>query len=437
MVAATLPDIPRLYTGMAEWAACFIYILILKKRLSGWRLSAALVGGLAALCGIQLVNGRLPLSLWIPGMVVAVVAMFALIWLCCDLSLKDTGYTCVRAFVLAEFSASLSWQLYGFFFQVETDATTLHGLLFALAVYAAVYIAAYFAEARHMESQGALHVKTNELWAAVFIAAMVFLISNISFVTQNTPFSSRLVPELFYIRTLVNFCGLLVLYIYQEQRRESQLTSELKSIENILKRQFEQYKHSKEAIELINYKYHDIKHQVGVIRAEQDSSKRATYLEEMEAGLEGYEAQHKTGNKIIDTILTSKSLTCQQKGITLTSVADGALLDFMDTIDISTIFGNALDNAIESAVKLPDEKKRLVRVALYAHNNFIVIRFENYFEGTVKMEDGLPKTTKKDNAYHGFGLKSIRHTAEKYGGTITIATEDNWFTVRVLIPSPQ
>lgn len=64
----------------------------------------------------------------------------------------------------------------------------------------------------------------------------------------------------------------------------------------------------------------------------------------MEAEIRQYEAQNKTGNKVLDTVLTSKSLYCNKNGITFTCVADGTLLGFMDVMDICSIFGNALDN---------------------------------------------------------------------------------------------
>ena len=103
-------------------------------------------------------------------------------------------------------------------------------------------------------------------------------------------------------------------------------------------------------------------------------------------------------------------------------------------MDICTIFGNALDNAIEYEEKIKDKKKRLIRVAVYSQNRFIMIRVENYCEVRLAEEDSLPETTKKNKEYHGYGLKSIRTTAEKYGGSMTVRTKDDWFYLRVLIP---
>ena len=154
----------------------------------------------------------------------------------------------------------------------------------------------------------------------------------------------------------------------------------------------------------------------------------------MEAELRAYEAQNKTGNQVLDTVLTGKSLTCQQRGIRLTYVADGAALDFLDEMDLCTLFGNALDNAIESVERLPDLDRRLIHLTVARQKGFVQIRVENIFEGTLRFEGDLPVTTKEDKRSHGYGLKSIRATAEKYDGSVTIRTRENWFELRVLFP---
>lgn len=114
----------------------------------------------------------------------------------------------------------------------------------------------------------------------------------------------------------------------------------------------------------MNRKYHDLKHQLIVLRGEPDSVKRNTYLDQMENEIKIYEAQNKTGNAVLDTLLTSKSMYCIAHNISLTCVADGELLGFMDVMDICTIFGNALDNAIEFAEEIPEEEKRLIHVTV-------------------------------------------------------------------------
>lgn len=434
MIIETLPDIPRAYTGLAEWAACLVYILILRKRLPIVPLVLVLVGGAAGLFGIQVFAGTLPIVFWTLGMVLAVAGMFALLYCSAQVSATDAGYFTARALVLAELVASLQWQLESYFLPPTAEIDLQWHVLAILGVYGAAFTAAYVVEARHFPKDRPLNATSKELISTVAIALATFTMSNMSFVNANTPFSGRQGLEIFYIRTLVNLCGYAALYAQQEQRLEAQGKTELDAMNGILRSQHDQTLLSKRNIDMVNRKYHDMKHQIGIIRAERNPEKKAAYLDELEGSIKGYEAQNKTGNGVLDTILTAKSMYCAEHEITLTAVADGTVLGDLDAMDISTIFGNALDNAIESTMTLVDPDRRLIRLALYAQNDLVLIRVENYFEGELLFENGTLVTRKADRDDHGYGLRNIRHTAERYGGSATVHAENNWFVLRVLIP---
>ena len=155
----------------------------------------------------------------------------------------------------------------------------------------------------------------------------------------------------------------------------------------------------------------------------------------MEEEIHQYEAQNKTGNQVVDTILTGKNVICEQFGISMNCVADGMLLDFMDTMDICSILGNALDNAIECEKQIPDPEKRLIHVAIFGQKNFVILRFENYFDGQLEIKEGIPVTTKtKKKEFHGFGIRSIKYAVDKYDGAVSISQNENWFELKILIP---
>lgn len=105
-------------------------------------------------------------------------------------------------------------------------------------------------------------------------------------------------------------------------------------------------------------------------------------------------------------------------------------------MDICSIFGNALDNAIECELKIPEKEKRLIHVTVSQQRNSLMIRVENYYEGELKAKEGIFATTKKEKQFHGYGLKSIRYTANKYDGAVDIDTKGNWFDLKILIPMP-
>lgn len=431
MIIDALPDIPRGLTALAEWGACIVYVVILARGRSWRRAALGLPVGLVLLIGVQYLAGELPIVLWAPGMVVAIAVMVALLWFSLRLRPLATLFLAARALVLAEFVASLQWQLHSFFIP-EPDPVA--ELLLVVVVYGGVLAMAAVAEARHMPRGATLDVSPRELVATALIASATFFVSNISFMTPNTPFSGRLGLEIFYIRTLVDLCGFVALYAQQEQRVQVQARAENDAMNSLLRSQHEQYLQSKRSIEQVNRKYHDMKNQIDVIRSEPDPQRKAAFLDELEDSIQAFAAQRHTGNGVLDTILTAKGAYCAEQRIQLTCVADGALLDFMSVIDITSIFGNALDNAIESSIRVSDHEKRLIRVAVFAQNDLLMIRIENAFDGRLRMVEGQPITLKKDRSRHGYGLKNIQSAAEKYGGTATFDARKNWFSLRILLP---
>lgn len=420
----TLPDIPRLYTAFAEWLACLLYVVTLRRRFARWT-TVALSAGMLAVLGAFLhatSADRIPLAWWLPCMAAAVALMYFYIWLCCDITPVAAGYCCAQAFILAEFAASLEWQAHCYLLLNHTGLLNRFLALALLAlVYGGVYGLLYWFNLRRLRGVASPEIGPRSLGSAVVMALTAFAVSNLSF-AQN----GEIDMSVYYIRTLVDLAGVLTLFNQQEQLREAALHQELAAINNVLNRQYEQYRQSKENIRLLNRSYHDLKVQIAAIRAERDPDRQAAALDQMESGIKLYESQFKTGNPVLDTVLTTKGLSCQQRGINFTCVANGRLLDFLTTMDICTIVGTALDNAIEAIRPLPKEQ-RLLRTAIYEKNGFVMLRFENYHGTDPSLDcDGLPA--------RGYGIKSIQATAQKYGGTVTVHDEDHWFTLRVLLP---
>ena len=430
----SLMDTPRRYTALAEWGACLVYILILRRKLSGKMLAGAVAGALPVFIGYHQLAGILPLWLWIPGMVGAIGLMYGFLHFTCDGTWMDSAYCCVRAFVLAEFTASFHWQLYVWWAETYGRGSLPVSVITMLVFYAVVYTGYYFLEKGQIPGDERMNVNGKELFGAALIALCAFTISNLSFVTPNTPFSSA-ARSILYVRTLVDFSGLVMLFALQDKREELRMRSENQAMNIILQHQYDQYRLSIDNIELLRREFHDLKHYMIAIRSEKDPQKKEQYLLEMEEAILTQEALTNTGNGVLDVILTTKSTYCIQNNINFTCMADGSLISFLHVKDICSIFGNALDNAIECVSQFEDPEKRLITLSMYQQNRLLMIQCENYTERELSLKkDELPKTTKKDGSYHGYGLKSIRHAVQKYGGSMTLHAQDNWFTLQILIP---
>lgn len=124
---------------------------------------------------------------------------------------------------------------------------------------------------------------------------------------------------------------------------------------------------------------------------------------------------------------------CKEYKIDFIYLVDGKPLSFFKSGDIASLFGNALDNAIEYVKTLP-EIKRAIRLRVAQNGNFLCIHCENPFEGTLVLRGGLPETNKADKENHGFGMLSIDYIVKQYGGVCSVQQQDGNFMLNILVP---
>lgn len=197
--------------------------------------------------------------------------------------------------------------------------------------------------------------------------------------------------------------------------------------EVLLKKEEQQYAMARELTELASMKYHDMKHmeKFGLTRE---------FLKQDEKRLALYGCVVNCGDPALNTILTEKSIVCKNNKIDFTMMVDGAILDFMLPVDIYALFGNALDNAVNCLVGLPEEERHLkLRVARVG--SMVSIICENVCHDKLKFENGLPQTKKADTYNHGFGTKSIASICKKYHAEFHMSCDGQCFTLKILIPA--
>lgn len=239
-------------------------------------------------------------------------------------------------------------------------------------------------------------------------------------------------PLYFLFESFDLVCCLFVLWLQCEIGGRESLQRQNDILQHLLHQQKQQMETSKETIDLINIKCHDLKKQLGLLRGNVTREE----LEELRERLSIYDASFRTGNEALDVLLAEKLLVCQSKGIHITCMADGAKLSFLSPAHIYSLFGNALDNAVEAAGQVEDPDKRCIRVDIRAERGMLLAHFENYYQGERSFQDGLPVTTKEDPRFHGFGMKSMRMITEKYGGVLSLKAQDQVFYCNILLPLP-
>lgn len=376
--------------------------------------------------------------LFIPSIMGAFLFTTLMIYAVCDMNRRNVIYYAVRAYAFGELAGALGWQLVSYVFEKRRVPHSVSvQCLITVGTLAALFAFFLMTEKYINRDQKHLHVERKEVVISVVMCVCMIAASNLSYVSASTPFSSNVPGDIYIIRTIVDIAGVSLLSAYHIILKESHEKVEMAQMAALHRMQYANYQVSRTSIDLINQKYHDLKHQIEFLKMEISEKEKIAYLNKMEKEIQQYEAENKTGNHILDTILTTKSLNCQEKNIQMTCVADGKALDFLNPMDICSIFGNALDNAITSAEKVENPEKRLIHVTVSQEKSFLRIKIENSFQGELKIKNQLPVTTKADRRYHGFGVKSMKAVAEKYKGSLTVSAKDGWFELRILIPLPE
>ena len=241
MIDNLMPDIPRIYTALAEWIACLIFIFLLKKRFEWWKSTLIIVGMLIVQSAFLVSTGNVLIYFWIPCMIIAVFLMIAFIHLCCDVNFRDAGYFGMIAFVVAEFMASMEWQIVCSVWTNELPGRVIKIIMLA-AVYGAVAFLLWKLLQQHLPKDGKLNISLREYFSAALIVIAVFAVSNLSFISNTGAFSDGYALEIGHVRTIVDLGGIAVLYAHLIQCGELRVRRELEAVQNVLQNQYVQYK---------------------------------------------------------------------------------------------------------------------------------------------------------------------------------------------------
>ena len=141
-------------------------------------------------------------------------------------------------------------------------------------------------------------------------------------------------------------------------------------------------------------------------------------------------------NFLLNAILNSKLAGAKEKHIQTEIVITTTQFDDIEDIDLCSILGNLLDNAIEAVQKEPKEH-RIIKILMEQTGGYRSIRIQNTIGASVLKQNPQLHTTKKNKQIHGLGLLSVRHTVEKYGGEFHCYEEDGFFCCVVVLDAPQ
>ncbi|MBQ9188306.1 MAG: sensor histidine kinase [Clostridia bacterium] len=267
---------------------------------------------------------------------------------------------------------------------------------------------------------------TRDNAVALLLCIGVVLVDDVM-MNVSRPFEPESAMLALCFRIAILVCFLFALGLLLGLIKWNRLGTELTVTEQLLLREKRYYRQSKANVESVNRMLHDLKHRLNDIGDKLTTEE----LNDLRRAMALYDANIKTGNEVLDTILYEKQLYCQQNGVRLTCMADGALLKSVSPSLLYSLFDNAIDNAMEAVLRLDDPESRLVALTVSREGEAAEIVVRNLYDPA----SDAAVTAKADKNRHGYGIASMKTAAERCGGTLMIDRADGIFTLTVRIPA--
>ncbi|MBR3402339.1 MAG: sensor histidine kinase [Parasporobacterium sp.] len=267
----------------------------------------------------------------------------------------------------------------------------------------------------------------SQVMIAALISIAIIAFNTITFATSPAEGYTRYIFQVFSM-----LCNLLALYLQAVAFYSQEKKYETDYIRHIWRMSKKDHELKAEYIDLINHKYHDLKHEIRALR-QLPAAERDACLDRLEESVDHFGNLFQTGNELLDAILNDVRRHCEKEKIMFSCIVNCGNIDFMDVVDLSILLGNLLDNAMEAAVRLP-EGNRVIDLKMLMDDNFLRITQKNTYAGELNItSDGLV-SSKQENGYHGFGTQSMKYIIEKYNGQMALDAEDGVFSLHVIIP---
>ncbi|MDM9706544.1 ATP-binding protein [Clostridioides difficile] len=238
---------------------------------------------------------------------------------------------------------------------------------------------------------------------------------------------------------LVGASSIFLILLFKEIIKENRLKSQAELIKNKLDMQYAHYLSIQESHMRVKKLYHDINNHIYCIDNLRNNSKEINeYVNNLKDEIKTFKYIYNTGNMILDIIINEKSEVCLKKGIKFTCSINFSKVNFVKPIDVSSIFSNILDNAIEACDKIVDENiNKYIRIKGTITRSFFVLKCENSKLNQLTFNKNILLTNKMDKLVHGIGIQSIKSSLQKYNGELLFENSIDKFILNIYIPLDQ
>ena len=416
--------------GLLYWGALTAFCLPLRRR-EDFRVRLALsLLPLLLLTPLYSLGFRnvSPEEQWIAAPLVfaiSILLLAGLVAFCVETDWSGAVYCAVWCAISAQLISEL-WNVWVWFLRERFPLTEIWmrysaaRLLLVILFTAGCCTGIRFTIARSMPFHKMYHVGPRQMSSALILGLMftwmfVFLMSKNR---AGEPLSTV------GIEVVCQFYCLTLMYLQTELFKKSAMQKEMDTLNLLYDRQRQQYQIARQNVQIINRRCHELKVQIADLRRMGVDAAFQKSLDEAETAARLYDAGANTGNEVLDVVLTEKTLLCESRKIQLNAVADGSCLRHFEPSDLYALFANALDHAIESAVHIQQQDRRVIDLLVCVRQSFVVI---NVISPEREVQMG-------DNRTLNYEIKVIKRIVQKYKGTLTTETRGGFFAIKIIFP---
>lgn len=363
------------FRAVLRWGAALAFCYPLKHRERFWLRAVELLLSLMALTWLldpmAQSNSLVQLQVSLLGMYIGFfILLGAMIYACVEIDKKSALYCAVWSLLTAQ-TAYEGWNLFELLCAVKSHPLNMNSVpvkLLQVLTGVVFYGVICGTLARKIPDKGVYHIGPRQLASAFFMGIMFMLQAALLSSAQalDWPMSvvgTTLIGQLYF---------LTLLYLQTELFKKSDLQKEMETLNLLYERQRQQYQVARQNVNIINKRCHELR-------------------------------------------------------VQLNAVANGSCLQGFEPGDLYALFANALDYAIEGAVRTPDPARRNIDLLVCVRQSFIVI---NVISPAREPEAAATRT-------EAYELKVLRRIVQKYSGTLTTETQNGFFAIKIIFPLKQ
>lgn len=323
-------------------------------------------------------------------------------------------------------------------FLLETDAGLVFYTVFSkIFFFAVIYLLIHLFKGKKLNQEQYGHF---EILLMLIPVSSIFIIFTLLSIGETSAFA----PPIDFLVTIcavfLLMVNLLVFGINQYNQKKSQEYADLQLLLQKESDSVEYYEMMLAQNENQSILIHDIKkhlQSIKLLNEKHDSDKISAYIQQLMESSDLRETTNICDNEMLNAILCRYQRQCNDKHIHFHTDIRSGTVQYIYQHDLTSLFCNLLENAMESAENIPDSFIELT-VQKKENSPFVVIILINSCQNTpVYNQEGVPVSHKLDNGRHGFGIKSIKKVVKQYHGNLQMYYDNDSGTFHTIITLKQ